>query len=76
MPGIGRSRSSATSPSSIRVPASTAFVLPDRRQPRIGTKRVGYVDYVFAEDRMDVRVVEPPELANHDLDDFPAAYDP
>jgi 3',5'-cyclic AMP phosphodiesterase CpdA len=55
---------------------STAFVLPDRRQPPIGTKRVGYVDYVFTEDRVDVSVVERPELTNHDLDDFPAAYDP
>jgi hypothetical protein len=53
---------------------STAFVLPDHRQPRVGTKHVGYIDYAFGENRVDVRSVEPPELTNHDLDDFPAAY--
>jgi 3',5'-cyclic-AMP phosphodiesterase len=55
---------------------STAFILPDRRQPRLGTKHVGYVEYAFDGDRVDIRVVEPPELTNHDLDDFPAAYEP
>jgi Icc protein len=55
---------------------STAFVLPDRRQPLIGTKRVGYVDYVFTGDRVAVHVIEPPELTHHDLADFPAACDP
>ena len=54
---------------------STAFVLPDYRQPRLGAKHTGYIDYTFAEDSVDIRVVEPPELANHDLDDFPAAYE-
>lgn len=52
---------------------STAFVLPDRRQPRLGTKQVGYIDYMFTEDRVDIRIVEPPELTNHDLDEFPGA---
>ncbi len=28
---------------------STAFVLPDSRQPRLGTKHVGYIDYTFGE---------------------------
>jgi hypothetical protein len=46
-------------------------VLPDRRQPRLGTKQVGYIDYMFAEDRVDIRIVEPPELTNHDIDEFP-----
>jgi 3',5'-cyclic AMP phosphodiesterase CpdA len=50
---------------------STAFVLPDRRQPRLGTKQVGYIDYMFAEDRVDIRIVEPPKLTNHDIDEFP-----
>jgi hypothetical protein len=49
-------------------------VLPDCRQPRLGTKQVGYIDYAFGEDRVNIRVVEPPELTNHDLDDFPDAY--
>jgi 3',5'-cyclic AMP phosphodiesterase CpdA len=50
---------------------STAFVLPDRKQPRIGTKRVGYVVYTFRATDVDVEVVEAPELTNHNLDDFP-----
>jgi len=53
---------------------STAFVLPDHRQPRLGTKHIGYIDYAFHEDRVDVRVVEPSQLTNHDLDEFPEAY--
>jgi hypothetical protein len=50
---------------------STAFVIPDSRQPRIGTKRVGYVQYTFRPDRVDIEIVEAPELTNHSLDDFP-----
>lgn len=53
---------------------STAYVLPDRKQPRMGEKRVGYVEYTFHRDRVDVAIVEPPELSNHSLDDFPLAY--
>jgi 3',5'-cyclic AMP phosphodiesterase CpdA len=54
---------------------STAFVLPDHRQPRLGTKRTGYVDYTFDADHVEIRVVDPPELTNHNLDDFPGAYE-
>jgi 3',5'-cyclic-AMP phosphodiesterase len=53
---------------------STAYVLPDRLQPRIGTKRVGYVEYTLRADGIDITIAEPPELAQHDLDDFPLAY--
>ncbi|HYM31780.1 MAG TPA: metallophosphoesterase [Candidatus Cybelea sp.] len=53
---------------------STAFVLPDRLQPCIGTKRVGYVAYTFAEDEVAIEIVEAPELTNHDLDDFPEVF--
>jgi 3',5'-cyclic AMP phosphodiesterase CpdA len=53
---------------------STAYVLPDRRQPRIGTKHVGYVAYTFDGDAVDVEIVEPPALANHDADQFPDLY--
>lgn len=53
---------------------STAYVLPDRKQPRMGQKRVGYVEYTFQPGRVDVSIVEPPELTNHDLDEFPDAY--
>lgn len=53
---------------------STAFVLPDRRQPHIGVKRVGYVAYTFREDDVEVEIVEAPELVNYDRDQFPDLY--
>ena len=53
---------------------STAFVLPDRIQPRLGVKRVGYVAYTFGVDNVEVEIVEAPELTNHSLDDFPGLY--
>ena len=53
---------------------STAYVLSDRRQPVIGTKRVGYIDYTFDDTRVTVTIVEPPGVVTHDLDDFPEAY--
>jgi 3',5'-cyclic AMP phosphodiesterase CpdA len=53
---------------------STAFVLPDRRQPRIGIKRVGYVAYTFDAGDVDVEIVEAPELVNYDRDQFPDLY--
>jgi 3',5'-cyclic AMP phosphodiesterase CpdA len=49
---------------------STAFVFSDHRQPRLGTKRVGYVDFAFEGDEVAVRIVEPLELTNHDVEDF------
>jgi hypothetical protein len=49
-------------------------VLPDWRQPRIGHKHVGYVDYRFRPERVDITIVEAAALTNHDLDDFPLAY--
>jgi 3',5'-cyclic AMP phosphodiesterase CpdA len=51
---------------------STAFVFSDHRQPRLGTKRVGYADLVFDGDEVAARIVEPPELTNHDIDEFEA----
>ena len=53
---------------------STAYVLPDQRQPVIGHKRVGYVEYAFEPDGVEITVVEAPALTNHDLVDFPLAY--
>ena len=53
---------------------STAYVLPDRKQPRLGTKRVGYVAYTFRPRDVNVEIIEAPELTNHDLDAFPLAY--
>jgi hypothetical protein len=49
-------------------------VLPDYRQPRLGTKHTGYIEYAFHTHRIDIRMVEPAERANHDLDEFPDAY--
>ena len=37
-------------------------------------KHTGYIDYTFGKDSVNIGVVEPPELKNHDLDDFTAAY--
>ena len=53
---------------------STAFVLPDSRQPRIGVKRVGFLIYTFDATDVRIEIVEPPELTNHDRDDFPDLY--
>jgi|RhiMetdeSRZDD1v2_1073273.scaffolds.fasta_scaffold30501_6 hypothetical protein len=39
-------------------------------QPRLGTKRVGSVDFVFDDDAVAVRIVEPPELSNHEIEEF------
>jgi 3',5'-cyclic AMP phosphodiesterase CpdA len=53
---------------------STAFIIPDHRQPRIGIKRVGYVAYTFSPGAVTVETVEPPELTNHDRDAFAELY--
>jgi 3',5'-cyclic AMP phosphodiesterase CpdA len=53
---------------------STAFILPDHRQPRLGVKRVGYVVYAFRTGAVDVEIVEPPELSTYDREEFPALY--
>jgi hypothetical protein len=49
---------------------ATAFVISDERQPRIGIQRVGYVQYTFRHDAVDIDIVEAPELINYNLDDF------
>jgi 3',5'-cyclic AMP phosphodiesterase CpdA len=54
---------------------STAFVLPDRTQPLLGTKRVGYTAYSFGADAVEIEAVEAPELTNHSTDDFPPMYE-
>jgi hypothetical protein len=54
---------------------STAYVLPDRLQSCVGRKRVGYVEYTFHPAGVDITVIEAPELIQHDLDDFPLAYE-
>lgn len=54
---------------------STGFILPDSRQPRYGTKEVGYVEHQLAADGSHVsRLVSVPGLVTLDITDFPEAY--
>jgi 3',5'-cyclic AMP phosphodiesterase CpdA len=56
---------------------STAFVLPDRLQPRYGTKEVGYVEHRLAPDGThDSRLMRVPGVPTLDIADFPGAYGP
>lgn len=56
---------------------STAFVLPDARQPQYGLKQVGYVVHqLHADGRRDSRMATAPDSVNLDITDFPAAYGP
>jgi 3',5'-cyclic AMP phosphodiesterase CpdA len=53
---------------------STAFILPDAMQPRIGTKAVGLVEYDFDGADVAVRFVTPAGARHLDLFDVPGAY--
>jgi 3',5'-cyclic AMP phosphodiesterase CpdA len=53
---------------------STAFILPDAMQPRIGTKEVGLVEYDFDGTGVAVRFVTPAGARHLDLVDVPGAY--
>lgn len=56
---------------------STAFVIPDRLQPRYGIKEVGYVEHSLAPDGThDSRLVRVPGVPTLDIVDFPEAYGP
>ncbi len=56
---------------------STAFVLPDRLQPRYGTKEVGYVEHRLEPDgRHDSRLVQVAGVPTLNIADFPGAYGP
>jgi 3',5'-cyclic-AMP phosphodiesterase len=56
---------------------STAFVLPDRLQPRYGTKEVGYVEHRLEPDgRHDSRLVQVAGVPTLSIADFPGAYGP
>ncbi len=56
---------------------STGFVIPDRIQPRYGTKEVGYVEHrLHADGRHDCAFVRPGEAATLEIGDFPQAYGP
>jgi 3',5'-cyclic-AMP phosphodiesterase len=56
---------------------STAFVLPDRLQPRYGTKEVGYVEHRLEPDGgHDSRLVRVAGVPTLNIADFPGAYGP
>jgi len=56
---------------------STAFILPDWRQPVYGAKEVGYVEHVLEPDgRHASRFVAVPELSRLVITDVPGAYGP
>lgn len=54
---------------------STAFVLPDRVQPRYGIKEVGYVEHRLEPDGTHAsRLLRVPGVPTLDIADFPGAY--
>jgi hypothetical protein len=53
---------------------STAFIMPDELQPRIGTKEVGLVEYDFEGTEVAVRFVTPAGAQHLNLLDVPGAY--
>lgn len=56
---------------------STAFVIPDARQPRYGVKEVGYVEHQLGEDgTFASRFVQVPGVPTLNIADFPGAYGP
>ena len=56
---------------------STAFVLPDRLQPRYGIKEVGYVEHRLEPDGShDSRLVQVAGVPTLNIADFPVAYGP
>ncbi|CAN5896337.1 metallophosphoesterase [soil metagenome] len=56
---------------------STAFVIPDRLQPRYGLKVVGYVEHRLNPDGShESRLVEVAGVPTLDIADFPGAYGP
>jgi len=56
---------------------STAFVIPDRLQPRYGIKEVGYVEHALRPDGTHSSLlVRVPGVSTLDIADFPEAYGP
>lgn len=56
---------------------STAFVIPDRLQPRYGIKEVGYVEHSLLPDGThESRLVRVPGVPTLNIADFPEAYGP
>ncbi|MBS0521464.1 MAG: metallophosphoesterase [Proteobacteria bacterium] len=57
--------------------SSTAFVIPDHRQPRYGLKEVGYVEHrLHADGRHDSVLVRVPGMPTLDIAQFPQVYGP
>ena len=56
---------------------STAFVIPDRLQPRYGIKEVGYVEHTLRPDGTHHSLlVRVPGVTTLNIADFPEAYGP
>ena len=56
---------------------STAYVIPDRIQPRYGLKEVGYVEHrLEADGTHDSRFVRVPGMPTLRIENFPQAYGP
>ncbi len=56
---------------------STAFVIPDARQPRYGLKEVGYVEHrLHGDGSAECRLVQVPGVPTLNIADFPGAYGP
>jgi len=56
---------------------STAFVLPDRLQPRYGVKEVGYVEHTLRPDGTHAsELVRVPGVETLNIENFPGAYGP
>ncbi len=56
---------------------STAYVIPDRLQPRYGTKEVGYVEHRLEPDGShDSRLMQVAGVPTLNIADFPGAYGP
>jgi 3',5'-cyclic-AMP phosphodiesterase len=56
---------------------STAYVIPDRRQPRYGVKEVGYVEHcLHADGTYEGEFIRVPGVPTLDIGDFPQAYGP
>jgi 3',5'-cyclic AMP phosphodiesterase CpdA len=53
---------------------SSAFIMSDADQPRLGDKLVGLVDYVFEGERVTITRREIAGMIAHDLNDVPGAY--
>jgi len=54
---------------------STAFVMPERKQPTIGVKHVGLTDYRFSGEDVSVAFTKPDGMTSVDLSEITDSYD-